>query len=168
MNKTNRAMRKADYETYLELESVVQEMDDFVDAVVVEGAHDKEALVEMGITKEIAMYSSGFSYVDFVDYLRSRHKRVAILTDYDRAGKRFNKKLTAGLERAGVKVEKRYREEIGRILGFRGIKCIESMNSFRNKVFASQKLYCREYIFVLCFLAPSHLIAPVLLHPPLL
>ncbi len=139
MNKSNRAMRKEDYETYLELESVVQEMNDFVDAVIVEGAHDKEALKEMGITKEIAMYSSGYSCVDFVDYLRCRHKKVAILTDYDRAGKKFNKKLLARLEREGVKVEKRYREEIGRILGLRGIRCIESMNSFRIKVFASQK-----------------------------
>lgn len=130
-------MRKEDYETYLELKSVVQEIDDSVDAVVVEGAHDKAALVEMGITKEIAMYSSGFSYVDLVDYLRSRYKRVAILTDYDRAGKRFNKKLTAGLECEGVKVEKRYREKIGKILGIRGMKSIESINSFRNKVFAS-------------------------------
>ncbi len=133
-------MRKEDYETYLELESVVQEMDDSVDAVVVEGTRDKAALVEMGITKEIAMYSSGFSYVGLVDHLRSRHKRVAILTDYDRAGKRFNKKLTARLECEGVKVEKWYREEIGKILGIRGMKSIESINSFRNKVFASQKL----------------------------
>jgi 5S rRNA maturation endonuclease (ribonuclease M5) len=141
MNSSNRAMmRKEDYETYLELESVVQEMDDSVDAVVVEGTHDKAALVEMGITKEIAMYSSGFSYVNLVDYLRSRHKRVAILTDYDRAGKKFNKKLTARLECEGVKVERMYREEIGRILGIRGMKSIESINSFRNKVFASQKL----------------------------
>jgi len=141
MNKTNKAMRKEDYEAYLELESVVQEMDDFVDAVVVEGAHDKEALKGIGITKEIVTYSSGFSYADFVDYLRSRHRKVAILTDYDRAGKRFNKKLSARLECEGVKVEKQYREEIGRILGFRGMKSIESINSFRNKVFASQKLY---------------------------
>jgi len=128
-------MRKEDYETYQELENVVREMDDFVDAVVVEGARDKEALKEMGITKEIAMYSSGFSYVELVDYLRSRHKCVAILTDFDRAGKSFNKKLSAGLEREGVKVEWRYREKIGRILGFRGMKCIESINSFRKRIF---------------------------------
>ncbi len=140
MNKTNRVMQREDYETFLELTSVVQEMGELVDAVVVEGAHDKEALREMGITKEIVMYSSGSSYVDFVDYLRSRYKRVVILTDYDRAGKRFNKKLSAGLERAGIKVERRYREEIGRILGIRGMKCIESINSFRNKVLALQDL----------------------------
>ncbi len=89
----------------------------------------------MGITKEIAMYSSGFSYVELVDYLRSRLKCVAILTDFDRAGKSFNKKLSAGLEREGVKVEWRYREKIGRILGFRGMKCIESINSFRKRIF---------------------------------
>ena len=135
MNRSDRALRKDDYETYMELESVVQEMNDFVDVIIVEGTHDKEALVEMGITKEIAMYSSGLSYANFVDHLRSRYKRVAILTDYDRAGKRFNKKLTSRLEREGIKIEKRYRDEIGKILGFRGMKCIESMNSFRKRIF---------------------------------
>ena len=135
-NKSNRTIRRDDHETYTELASVVQEMDDSVDAVVVEGMHDKEALKEMGITKEIAMYSSsGFSHVEFVDCLRRRHTCVAILTDYDRAGKRYNKKLVALLEREGVKVEKRYREEIGKILGLRGMKSIESINSLRNRVF---------------------------------
>ncbi|RLG34335.1 hypothetical protein DRN97_02725 [Methanosarcinales archaeon] len=140
MNKSNRGTRGDDCETYLELANVVQEMCDLVDAVVVEGIHDKEALKGMGIKKEIVMYSSGSSFVGFVDYLRRRHKRVVILTDYDRAGKRINKKLSAGLERAGIKVEWRYRKEIGRILGTRGLKCIESINSFRNKVFVLQEI----------------------------
>jgi len=140
MNKSNRGVREDDCEIYLELVSVVQEMCDLVDAVVVEGVHDKEALKGMGITKDIVTFSSGFSFVDFIDYLRRRHKRIVILTDFDRAGKRFNKKLSAGLERAGIKVEWRYRKEIGRILGIRGLKCIESINSFRNKVFALQEL----------------------------
>jgi hypothetical protein len=35
MNRSDRAMRVGDYETYIELTKVLQEMDDFVDAVVV-------------------------------------------------------------------------------------------------------------------------------------
>lgn len=133
MDRSHRAMRMDNYETYMELVSVIQEMDDFVDAVVVEGIHDKEALQEMGVTKEIAMCSSGYSYADFVDYLMSRYKCIAILSDYDRAGKRINKKLTVRLEREGVKIEKRYRDRVGRILGLRGFRDIESMTSLKKR-----------------------------------
>jgi 5S rRNA maturation endonuclease (ribonuclease M5) len=132
MNNSNRV--KMDYETYTELECIIQEMDDLVDVIVVEGIHDKRALEEMGITKEIVTCSSR-SHAEFVDYLRLRHKRVTILTDYDQTGKKINKKLTTRLERVGVKVENRYRERIGRILGLRGMKCIESLNSLMKRIF---------------------------------
>ena len=125
----SRAERARDYEAYVELCDVIREMDDFVDAIVVEGVHDREALEALGVTKEIATYSAGFSYAGFVDYLMNRYRRIAILTDYDRAGKRLNRRLTASLERAGVKVENQYRERIGRILCLRGIRDIESITS---------------------------------------
>ncbi len=123
-----------DYETYTELESIIEEMDDFVDAIVVEGIRDKRALEGMGITKEIVTCATR-SHTEFVDYLSLRHKSVAILTDYDRTGKSINKKLTSRLERVGVKVENRYRERIGRVLGLRGMKCIESLNSLMKRIF---------------------------------
>ncbi len=133
MNKSNRSQHKLDYETYTELESVLQEMEDFVDAVIVEGARDKEALEELGVTKEIVTCSSRPD-TDFVDYLSRNYKSVTILTDYDRAGKRFNKRLTARLEHEGVRVEKRYRDEVGRILGFRGMRDIESVNGLKKRL----------------------------------
>jgi 5S rRNA maturation endonuclease (ribonuclease M5) len=129
----DRTLQRMDCETYEELESVIQEMDDFVDAIVVEGIRDKEALEELGITKEIVMCSSRPD-TEFVDYLSSRHKKVTILTDYDRAGKEINKKLSARLERAGIKVENQYRGRIGRILGLRGMRCIESVNSLKKRI----------------------------------
>ena len=133
MNKSDRTLQRMDCETYEELESVIQELDGFVDAIIVEGIRDKEALEELGITKEIVMYSSKPD-TEFVDYLSSRHKKVTILTDYDRAGKEFNKKLSARLEHAGVKVENQYRGRIGRILGLRGMRCIESVNSLKKMI----------------------------------
>ncbi|MDI6810415.1 MAG: toprim domain-containing protein [archaeon] len=134
MNKSNRTNQRMDHKTYAELESVIQEMDYFVDAIIVEGIHDREALEELGITKEILACSSK-PYCDFVGYLSSRHKKVVILTDYDRTGKRINKKLSSWLEREGIKVEKRYRDEVGRILGFRGMRSIESVNSLKKRIF---------------------------------
>ena len=134
MNKSNRTNQRMDHKTYAELESVIQEMDYFVDAIIVEGIHDREALEELGITKEILTCSSK-PYGDFVGYLSSRHKKVVILTDYDRTGKRINKKLSSWLEREGIKVEKRYRDEVGKILGFRGMRSIESVNSLKKRIF---------------------------------
>ncbi|MHC1611048.1 MAG: toprim domain-containing protein [Candidatus Methanospirareceae archaeon] len=128
-----RMVQRMDCETYEELERVIKEMDDFVDAIIVEGIRDKEALEELGITKEILMCSSRPD-TEFVDYLSSRHKKVAILTDYDRAGKEFNRRLSTQLERAGIKVENGYRGRIGRILGLRGMKCIESVNSLKKRI----------------------------------
>jgi 5S rRNA maturation endonuclease (ribonuclease M5) len=136
VNGEDRTMQREDYVVYTDLENVVKEMNEYVDVVVVEGKHDKEALEEMGITKEIAMYSgSKYSYADFIEYLRLRYKRVAILTDYDKAGRRFNKKLSTGLEKEGVKVEKIYREKIRKILKTKGMRCIESVNSVRRRIF---------------------------------
>ncbi|RZN35664.1 MAG: toprim domain-containing protein [Methanophagales archaeon ANME-1-THS] len=132
-NRSNRILVKQDYKTYTELEDVMQEMDNFVDAIVVEGAHDKEALEKLGITKEILLCSSR-PRTDFVDYISSRHKKVVILTDYDRTGKRINKKLSSWLERAGIKVEKRYRDDDRLILGFRGMRSIESVNALKKRI----------------------------------
>jgi len=129
----DRSKQRMDCETYEELERVIQEMEDFVDAIIVEGIRDKEALEELGITKEIVMCSSKPD-TEFVDYLSSRHKKVTILTDYDRAGKEFNKKLSARLERAGIKVENQYRGRIGKILGLRGMRDIESVNSLKKRI----------------------------------
>jgi 5S rRNA maturation endonuclease (ribonuclease M5) len=133
MNKSGRPQYTLDCETYTELERVIEELDDSVDAVIVEGVRDKTALEELGITKEIVMCSS-WPDTEFVDYLSSRYRRVTILTDYDRAGKSVNKRLIARLERAGVKVDNRYRERIGRILGLRGMKDIESVNSLKKRI----------------------------------
>jgi 5S rRNA maturation endonuclease (ribonuclease M5) len=132
MNNSNNRI-KMDCDTYTELEGVIQEMDDFVDAVIVEGTRDKRALEELGITKEIEMCASRPD-TEFVDYLRTRYKTVAILTDYDSMGKRINKRFIRRLEREGVKVENRYREKIGVILGLRGMKSIESLNSLRRRI----------------------------------
>ena len=132
-NRSERAQQKRDFETYAELESVIEELNESVDAIIVEGARDKEGLRELGITKEILMCSTKPDTA-FIDELRSKYKRVAILTDYDREGKRFNKRLTLRLEHEGIKVETTFRGRIGRILGLRGMRAIESVNALKKRV----------------------------------
>ncbi len=130
----NRAERAKDCEAYIELCEVIQEMDGSVDAIIVEGVHDRDALEELGVTVNIEIYSAGFNYTSFVEYLMNRYRCVTILTDYDSAGKRLNRRLTARLEREGVKVERYYRDRIGKILGFRGIRNIEAIASLTRRV----------------------------------
>lgn len=132
-DRSERAQQKRDYETYAELESVIEELNESVDAIIVEGARDKLGLRELGVTKAILMCSAKPDTA-FIDDLRSKYKRVAILTDFDRAGKRFNKRLTARLEREGIKVENTFRSKIGRILGLRGMKDIESVNALKKRL----------------------------------
>ncbi len=132
-NRSERAQRKRDYETYEELESVIEELNESVDAIIVEGARDKKGLRALGITTTILMCSRTPDTA-FIDELRSNYKRVVILTDYDRAGKRFNKRLTTRLEHEGIKVENAFRSKIGRILGLRGMKDIESVNALTKRL----------------------------------
>jgi len=130
-------MQRREYEIYEELEGVLRELneDERVDAIIVEGMRDKQALEEMGITKEILKYRSKFTHDAFVEHLR-KFKCVVILTDYDRKGKNFNRKLTSRLEKEGLRVERSYRERIGEILGVAGFKTVESLRSLRKRAIA--------------------------------
>ncbi|MHC1635675.1 MAG: toprim domain-containing protein [Candidatus Methanospirareceae archaeon] len=137
MRGGNRNSIKRDYIIYMELENVVKEMNDYIDAIIVEGLRDKEAMREIGFSKEIITCSgSGFSNPELIEYVRSRYinKRITILTDYDRNGRMFNKELERRLEKEGVKVEKVYRKKIGRILRERGVKCIEAVSALKKRI----------------------------------
>ena len=130
-------MQGREYEIYEELESVLRELDEDerVDAIIVEGARDKQALEEMGITKKEILKCRSIPHDAFVEHLRGK-QCVVILTDYDRAGKNFNRKLTSRLEKEGLRVERSYRERIGEILGVAGFKTVESLRSLRKRAIA--------------------------------
>ena len=59
---------------YRELEEIIAEMGDYVDAAIVEGAHDKKTLEKMGFTKDILKYSgTGMSDTDFIDLIARKY-----------------------------------------------------------------------------------------------
>ncbi|MCW3136477.1 MAG: toprim domain-containing protein [Canidatus Methanoxibalbensis ujae] len=128
-------MMRRDYEIYEELRDVLREMDEdeYVDAIIVEGKNDKRALEEMGVVKHIAMYPGArCSYDMFIEHMK-KYKCVVILTDYDRKGKYFHRKLSKRLEREGIRIENRYRDRIGEIFGEKGMRTIESMRSLMRR-----------------------------------
>ncbi|MHC1579876.1 MAG: toprim domain-containing protein [Candidatus Alkanophagales archaeon] len=129
-----RSRSRQDYLVYKELELIIEEMNREVDAVIVEGSHDRAALEEMGFRKDMLLYSeSKLSDGDFVELVSKKYERVVILTDYDRDGKYFNKKLSERLQQCGVCVEHTYRDKIGKLLGLCGIRDIESMSALRKR-----------------------------------
>lgn len=128
-------MRYDDLTLYKELECILEEMNHEVDVIIVEGSRDERAIRKMGFEKDIIRYSdSKLRDVQFVDKVAKLYDCVTILTDYDRAGKRANKRLSVQLESL-VRLEKRYRAEIGSILGLSGMKTIESIHSLGKRLF---------------------------------
>lgn len=113
-----------------EIERVVENMNNDLECIVVEGLRDKIALRELGFEKDIVECSNlGFGIIDELE-----NKKVAILTDYDKHGTMLWKKLSKALETRGVKVDNTYRRKIGELLSIEKRKTIEAINNLKKKV----------------------------------
>ena len=77
-------------------------------AIIVEGKKDKNALNKEGIENVVTL--SKKPVYDIIESVAKKHKDVIILTDLDREGKKLFGKLNSGLQRFGVRVDKRPRE----------------------------------------------------------
>lgn len=128
---------KIEYQIYRDLEDIIEEMSEYVDAAVVEGAHDKKTLERLGFKKDILKYSDNrLSDIDFVEMVADKYRSIVILTDYDAAGSKYNKKLSAELERRGVRVEKIFRKKIKEKMDDCGMRTIESIYAMRRRLFS--------------------------------
>ncbi len=76
--------------------------------IVVEGPNDRSALEAFGIRDIVTL--SKYPLYKVVDDITERAKRVIILTDLDKEGKRLYSKLKQSFDRVGVKVDTLYRE----------------------------------------------------------
>ena len=54
--------------------------------IIVEGEKDIDALRKLGITGEIISYNTGLSISNFCDHIAQKHKKIILLTDWDRKG----------------------------------------------------------------------------------
>lgn len=102
-------------EVYRKLEDRISEMNCTVDAVVVEGLHDKKTLRLLGYNRPILLCSK-ISNVDLTDLTAKKFSNVAILTDFDEQGRTLNKRLTSLFEQRGLKVARFYRESFQKLL----------------------------------------------------
>lgn len=113
----------------LDLVSLFEELEWTVDAVVVEGARDVEALRRLGYRGRVEVCSRvGTADVDLVEGL-AKFAEVVVLTDFDKEGRRMNIRLTRLLERRGVKVDKLLRRMVGRLMAVLGVYAVEALDN---------------------------------------
>jgi len=123
---TNEERQK--HEVYRELEELASEMNYYVDAVVVEGPHDKKTLKLLGYKKPILTCSKR-SHNDLADLVAEKNSNVVVLTDFDEQGTLLNRKLSKLFEKRGVKVDRFYRRSFQRLLKKLRISTIEGIYS---------------------------------------
>jgi 5S rRNA maturation endonuclease (ribonuclease M5) len=112
-----------------ELGLILREAEDNVDMVLVEGARDAEALKRLGYRGQIEVISRCETHVDLVEEVAERSRRVLILSDFDREGRRINREMLLLLEGRGVRVEGEMRRRIGRLMAILGTRAVEDLDN---------------------------------------
>lgn len=97
-----------------ELEALATEMNVKIQALVVEGAHDRKTLRFLGCRMPILLCSS-YSQETLADIITQKFCNVVILTDFDEQGKLINTKMSKLLERKGIAENQFYRKRIKKI-----------------------------------------------------
>ena len=105
--------------------TLIREMDQSVEIVIVEGKRDQAGLEAAGYTGSIIQCSNTAGIVPFAHQLDE--EPIAILTDYDPAGRELNGKLRELIP--ARKVDAYWRRELGLLLTQRGRYEIEALNN---------------------------------------
>lgn len=94
----------------------LKELDEWLDAlkktdkvIIVEGRKDCEALRALGVGNDI-IELRGRALFEVIESIANNHKKVIILTDLDREGKKLYSILKSGLLERGVEVDNFFRE----------------------------------------------------------
>ncbi|MCD6503921.1 toprim domain-containing protein [Candidatus Bathyarchaeota archaeon] len=135
LNRLSKEERRK-LEIYRDLESLAYEMNLTLDAVIVEGTHDKATLKSLGFKIPILQVSCGRTFNQIVDDMVEKFKKVAILTDFDEEGERISRKLTELMERGGVKVDSFYRNSFKKLMKEAGLTTLESIYTLKQELFS--------------------------------
>jgi 5S rRNA maturation endonuclease (ribonuclease M5) len=90
------------------IEQWVEEIKKSGKLIIVEGRKDRDALERLGIVNVITLNKRPLHEV--VEDVSFMNRRVIILTDFDRMGKKLYGTLAQGLQHFGVEVDNRFRE----------------------------------------------------------
>ena len=121
-----------DEEALEEIRELLEELRDYAGEgvpVIVEGARDASALHELGVEKPVVRISgSRKTALNFLEGL-SRHQRVVVLTDFDRAGDELARFCVKHLRRLGVEPIADLREKL-KVLLHKEIKDVQGLAKF--------------------------------------
>jgi 5S rRNA maturation endonuclease (ribonuclease M5) len=111
-----------------EVEGLIRELVHLSDTmpVIVEGKKDEKALRELGVKGEIVRLNKGDSIFSTCERLSKDHKKVILMTDWDRKGGHLGKLLKDGLEANGVRYDEDIRARLA-VLTKKDIKDVESL-----------------------------------------
>ena len=123
------------YGVYRALEDAASEMNHAVDGVIVEGPHDKKTLAILGYEGPIITCSGKRSHVELAEFVAKKFSRVAVLTDFDEAGRDLNRRLSKLFEMRQVKVEHFYRKKFQRLFREARIFTIEAIYRLKLELF---------------------------------
>jgi 5S rRNA maturation endonuclease (ribonuclease M5) len=84
--------------------------------VVVEGERDRRALRRLGLSGSILLVHRGETLAQTAHRLAGRPRRVVVLTDWDREGGLFARRLKGFLEPERIVLDLEYRRRFARIL----------------------------------------------------
>lgn len=112
-----------------ELSLLLREAEKNVDMVLVEGVRDVEALKRLGYRGRIEMISMREAHIDIAERVAERSRKVLILSDFDREGRRINQEMFLLLGSRGVRVEDGMRRRIGRLMAVLGTRAVEDLDN---------------------------------------
>lgn len=94
--------------------------------IIVEGQKDEKALRDLGVEGIIVRLNVGDSVFKTCEDLSRTHRKVILLTDWDRRGGHLAKLLREGLEANGVQYDDEIRAKLA-VLTKKDIKDVESL-----------------------------------------
>ena len=114
-----------------QLEGWLQKILDDDSCIIVEGKHDKEALIEIGVIKERVM-TLGPPLFKVVEEVAAKTNKVIILTDFDKKGMQYYKIVKHDLQTRGVHVDRFFREFLSQRTSLQHIEAISQFLKRRN------------------------------------
>ena len=124
--------------TLEELEDVLEGLAEAskTNPVIVEGASDKKALAQLGVTGIIFVLNDGHSIIDTCTRLSTDYRAAIIMTDWDRKGGQLARALMDALEANDMHYNTDLRAKIS-YLSKKEIKDVESLPAYVERLKAN-------------------------------
>jgi 5S rRNA maturation endonuclease (ribonuclease M5) len=132
--------KKAEWKHYYELEAqlkeIINDINYYVSAIIVEGKKDEDAMRVAGIKSPVIQFSSsGLPVFAFVEEVVGayRGKTVLVMLDFDKEGNEMTERISQELEEKGVRVQRTFRRVMVRMLIREGILHIEEIGMLKKR-----------------------------------